>query len=242
METIKRAIIVAAGQGTRMRPLTDTCPKPLVRVHGKPIIDSSIEALKKAGIEEINIVVGYRKEMFYEAYGADPAINLIENPYYADGNNITSLYVAREHLPGAFVIEGDLLIRDPQVFAPQIDGSKYCAIRMETAPEWALDIADGVITDCRIEGGGSEYRLMGISMWTEADGARLSELIRRRFEEKKDWSVYWDEIALSYEKEQFRLGVREIGKDALLEIDTIAELAAIDPAYEQYVQQSKQAI
>lgn len=64
--TVKRAIIMAAGKGTRMRPITNTIPKPLVKVNGKRMIDTVIGALHEQGIHEIYVVVGYLKEKFAE--------------------------------------------------------------------------------------------------------------------------------------------------------------------------------
>ena len=66
MHEVKRAIIMSAGLGNRMRPVTLTTPKPLVRVNGKRMIDTVIEGLHDNGITEIYIVAGYLKEQFYE--------------------------------------------------------------------------------------------------------------------------------------------------------------------------------
>ena len=96
MKEIKRAVIIAAGEGKRLRPVTLKTPKPLIRVNGKRIIETGIEALRSNGIHDIYIVVGYKKELFYEIYGGMPDIHLIENPDYLNGNNITSMYSARK--------------------------------------------------------------------------------------------------------------------------------------------------
>ena len=95
MNRAKKAIIMAAGMGTRMNPVTLETPKPLVRVNGKRMIDSVIEALHINGIRQIYVVVGYLKEQFAELKEEYPDITLIENPWYDKCNNISSLYVAR---------------------------------------------------------------------------------------------------------------------------------------------------
>lgn len=100
---VERAIIMAAGIGQRLRPVTLTTPKPLVTVNGVCMIDTIIAALHENEIHEIYVVVGYLKEQFYEWAKKYNGITLIENPWYAECNNIASLYVAREYLNNAIV-------------------------------------------------------------------------------------------------------------------------------------------
>lgn len=77
------------------------------------------------------------------------------------------------------------------------------------------------------------YRLWGISMWNRQDGERLMEDIAREYE-AGNWSQYWDEVALDRCQEVYDLGIREIASNAILEIDTLNELAAIDERYRKY--------
>ena len=234
METISRAIIIAAGEGKRLRPVTETTPKPLVEVNGTRIIDTSIKALKDKGIHDIYIVTGYKKEQFYKAYESDPDIHILENPYYMEGNNITSMYVAREYLPGAFVIEGDIMVKNNRLFNVEISQSTYCGKWHEHTPEWAARVNEGRIISCSTKGADNSFQIWGISKWTQDDGYHLSELIRKQFEEIKDWSIYWDEIALIQHVNEFDIGICEITKADLIEIDTVQELADIDSTYEKY--------
>ena len=225
---------MAAGEGSRLRPVTLTTPKPLVPVNGKRMIDTSIEALKRNGIHEIYIVCGYKSEMFFEAFKDDPEVTVIENVHYLEGNNITSMYAAKDFLPGSFVLEGDIIISNDEILRPEIEKSGYCANYLEEAPEWALKVENGRIMSCEIKGAPDAYRLWGISMWTREDGERLSELVRAQIEDIKDWNVYWDELALFKYKEQFDLGIREIGENDIIEIDTFEELVEMDPSYEKF--------
>jgi len=66
---VTRAVVLAAGRGTRMRELTDDLPKPMVRVAGRPILERIVTGLASAGIEQILVVVGYRKESIMDHFG-----------------------------------------------------------------------------------------------------------------------------------------------------------------------------
>ena len=96
MEKISRAIILAAGYGSRLEPVSKNVPKPLIRVNGIVMIESIIESLLDAGIKDIIIVVGYLKEQFIylnKKYN----VKLIENKFYNKSNNISSLFSSKIH-------------------------------------------------------------------------------------------------------------------------------------------------
>ena len=91
----KRAVFIAAGFGSRLAPITLNTPKPLVRVRGKRIIDTLLDACLQAGISEIYIVRGYLSEQFDQLLYKYPMIRFLENPAYNEANNISSALVAR---------------------------------------------------------------------------------------------------------------------------------------------------
>ena len=115
MNKIKRAIIMAAGNGKRLRPLTYSIPKPLISVNGKKMIETIIEALHANDIYEIYIVVGYLKEQFDYLKNIN-GIKLIENPYFNECNNVASLYVARDYIDDAIILDGDQIIYNEKFF------------------------------------------------------------------------------------------------------------------------------
>ena len=101
------AIILAAGMGTRLRPLTNEIPKCMVPVNGVPMVERQIQFLKEAGIDDITLVSGYKAERLdylKEKYGVD----IVFNTKYEVCNNIYSIYSAKERLSDTYVIEGDV--------------------------------------------------------------------------------------------------------------------------------------
>jgi dTDP-glucose pyrophosphorylase len=66
---ITKAVLLAAGRGTRMRELTNDLPKPMIAVRGKPILEHMIEGLRAAGVKQFLLVVGYRAEVVRQHFG-----------------------------------------------------------------------------------------------------------------------------------------------------------------------------
>ena len=114
------AVILAAGMATRLRPLTDRCPKCLLEVGGKSLLQRSLDALMENGIRMFVVVTGYKGEMIegfirdhYQEQIArgDAAFRFIDNKDYATTNNIYSLWLARPEVDGRefLLLDSDLL-------------------------------------------------------------------------------------------------------------------------------------
>lgn len=233
--TVKRAIILAAGIGKRMQPLTFEVPKPLVKVNGIRMIDTVIEGLRANGINEIHVVVGYLKEQFYE-WGKDKNVHIIDNPYYDTCNNISSLYAAREHLGECIILDGDQIIYDPDILDPRFTLSGYNAVWCEgETDEWLMEVENGVVKSCSRTGGSHGWQLYSISRWTAEDGEKLKKHLEYEFA-RGNRRIYWDDVPFFCHFSDYKLGIREMKSKDIIEIDGLDELAAIDPEYRIYLQ------
>lgn len=230
---VKRMIIIAAGFGSRLRPITINTPKPLVRVHGQRIIDSLLDAAVAAGIQDIWLVRGYLGEQFDQLTSKYPGLRFIENPHYMEANNISSVELARELLPGAYVAEADLLYYNPRLVTKYQYCSNYLGAATSHTDDWCFYTdADGYIRKIAV-GGDDCWHMFGLSYWTEADGARLATDIHKAFSEPDGKKLYWDEVAMKQHIDEYRVAVRPCSFDDIIEIDTFAELKALDDAYHQ---------
>ena len=160
---VRRMVVLAAGFGSRLRPVTLRTPKPLVRVNGRRIIDSLLDAACAAGIEDIVLVRGYLGGQFDGLLEKYPRLRFVENPHFLEMNNISSVDAARDLLAGAYVAEADLLYYEPRLVTRYQYGSNYLAIPTGHTDDWCFHTdAEGNIN--RIAVGGDDcWQMVGLS-------------------------------------------------------------------------------
>lgn len=228
---VKRAVFIAAGFGSRLVPITLNTPKPLVRVNGTRIIDTLIDAVIEAGIEEIIIVRGYLGEQFDQLLYKYPNIKFIDNPMYNEANNISSVVCAKDYLKNAYVFEADLFLRNKSLVKKYQYSSNYLGIHVDTSDDWCLKVTNGCVSKLSL-GGRNCYQLVGISYWTQEDGEKLAEDSVNVFSMPGGKERYWDQIALEFNLNKYIVSVRECDFEDVVEIDTMRELKSLDQAYE----------
>ena len=232
MNKAERAVIMAAGFGSRLMPVTKETPKPLIKVNGVRMIDSVIKALHKNGVNEIYIVVGYLKEKFDVLKREYSGIELIENPYYDTCNNISSLYVAREHLENSLILDGDQIIYNDDVLSPYFEKSGYNSVWTDgETDEWLQQVENGKVVSCSRTGGKRGWQLFSISRWNEKDGKKLKRHLELEFENKQNRGIYWDDVVMFNHFDEYDLTVRPMNYGDVIEIDSLDDLMKLDLSY-----------
>ena len=128
-------VILAAGVGSRLRPMTNDKPKCLVTTAGKAIIQYQIDAYKEAGVREIFIIVGYEGEAIkdYCKHIKDISIKIIDNQDYENTNNMYSLYLAREYVDGKpFILNNADLSIDSSIVKKLLSFEASDAVAVDT--------------------------------------------------------------------------------------------------------------
>ena len=228
---VKRAVFMAAGFGSRMVPITLNTPKPLVRVNGVRMIDTLLDAVLAAGIEEIYIVRGYLGEQFDQLLYKYPMVKFIENPLYNKGNNVVSLNFAGELLRNAYVLESDLILSNPKLITKYQYESNYLTIPTEHTDDWRFTLDEEGYIDSVGIGGDDCYQIIGISYWTDEYGARFARDIAEVCKTPEGMKSFMSYVPLVYHKGEYKIRVRECRFEDVVEIDSFKELCEIDPAY-----------
>lgn len=228
---VKRAVFIAAGFGSRLVPITLNTPKPLVRVNGKRMIDTLLDAVVAAGIEEIYVVRGYLGEQFDQLHYKYPNIQFIENPIYNEANNISSAMCARHLLQNAYVFEADLVLYNPNLITKYQYTSNYLGVPVDMTDDWCFQTnKNGIITKLQI-GGTNCHHVYGISYWDAQDGAKLYEDIKKVYDMPGGKERYWDQVALEYCLKNYKVEVRPCTFDDIIEIDSYSDLKKLDEIY-----------
>ena len=232
---VKRAIVLAAGFGSRMQPLTFTTPKPLIKVNGKPIIETLLDKLVEAGIDDIILVVGYKAEQF-KYLSKKYHCRLILNDKFNTENNISSLYVAREYLDRCYICEADLLLdASTNVFCKYEDHTCFLGFHCLTSDDWCATYdKSNKIKTFGIGSNKECVQTCGISYWSYDDAKQLRKNLEELYASNGGKESIWDMAAFSAKyKKTIDVYIRQIDRFSIIECDSIQDLAKIDKSYAQ---------
>lgn len=183
-----KAIIISAGQGTRLLPLTLQMPKCLVEVHGRTILDHQIAALRAAGIEQIVVVGGYRVSHIADhlARAGSPAdVQLIVNPFWSVASSIGSVWAAKDWLGGPFcLLNGDTIFDTSVIRDALRDARPGVNLLVEGFVESEHDDMCVEVRRHRIKAVGKDlsaeqttHRSLGVVLCPDADGGAYRDAL-----------------------------------------------------------------
>lgn len=220
-----RAILLAAGMGTRLRPLTLKTPKSLIEVNGKALLERQIEFLKEKGINDIIIVTGYLNEKF-EYLKEKYSLKLIFNDKYDIYNNIYSMYLVRDYLSDAYVIDADVYINRNFILSDINKSTYFSAYKKNVKNEWKLCFDENnKVNDIKIINGDG-FILCGVSYWSKNDGALIKSRIEEALKTTNFKNLYWDDIVKNNIKD-LDIRIEKINDDDIYEIDNMEELKLV---------------
>lgn len=222
-----RAILLAAGMGTRLRPLTLNTPKPLIKVNGESIIERQIKFLNDTGINEIIIVTGYLNEKFEflkEKYG----VKIVHNDKYDKYNNIYTMYLVRDYLRDSYVIEGDIYM-NKNFFKNNIDTSSYfSAKKYGYKDEWMLTIdEDNRVVNINTGSEDGRYIMCGVSYWNTKDANFIIKKLEDYISKNNFNELFWDNIIKDNIKDM-EIKLEKIDSNDVYEIDSLGDLENLE--------------
>jgi len=183
-----KAIVISAGQGTRLLPLTLEMPKCLVEVHGRAILDHQILALRAAGIEQIVVVGGYRVGQIADHLarsGLSRGVELIVNPFWSVASSIGSVWAARASLEQPFCLMNGDTIFDPSVIHEALrDMRPGMNLLVEQLAEPEHDDMRVEVVDCKVRAVGKDlpaasasHRSLGVVLCPDRKGGAYAQAL-----------------------------------------------------------------
>ncbi len=237
-----KGVILAAGMGSRLRPITDAKPKCMVRAAGRPILDHQIRAYAAAGVKDIVIVVGYKSELVrqYCQTLSDLRVTLVENTEHETTDNMYSLFLARAHLEGQpFVLTNGDVVFDPTILRDVLSDPREGLMAVERGeynPESmkVLVSGDNRIIDISKEIPPEEAYGSSMDMYkfAAASGRTFFEGITRIVEGEANRGD-WTEVALQrlLKRGTLQMEPFDIGPRAWIEVDTCEDLLLADRTF-----------
>jgi len=237
---MNRALILAAGRGVRLKPLSDTMPKPLTEVHGRPILLNALEHLEAAGVRETCIVTGHLQEKIRSACSTlcgRMEICYVQNAEFATTNNAYSLWLAREFLRGgSLLIEADIFF-DPAVLE---------RLLQQSGSAWAADDFTHAMNGCRLRTDGTG-RIVELEIVKRADSVppnryksagllKIEHALAERFvgwleqEVGEDRNLFFD-LVLGRHLDEAAIRVCRVNGLRWAEIDDIHDLAEAEKLF-----------
>ncbi len=238
---VTTALLLAAGSGNRLRPLTLNAPKCLTLVGGKPILERLVESLRAQGIDRLIVVIGYQGDLirkFLRQNASDMRIDYVTNVDYASTNNIYSLWLARDQVREPFLLVESDLVFETSMLDDMLQPDR---IAISTMLPWmngttvVLDSAQRVTAFHlnSVKGDERQYKTVNLYSLSLPTWKKLETKLGSYISEQQLSGYY--ETALADMVSEGALSFDAIFFDAnrWYEIDTLADLREADKLYDR---------
>lgn len=217
----KRAIILAAGSGIRMAPLSFEMPKGLMEVKGEVLIERIIRQLNAVGIKEIYVVVGFMKEQF-EYLIDDFGVVLVTNSKYQKRNNLYSLSLLKEKIDNTYIIPCDIYCRENPFNVNEV--YSWYMVSDELVDDYAVKVTRNY--EIIMENTQAGNQMIGISYISSDVADKVSQNLSLLCDNPKYFHSFWEEALI--EKNKMIVSARVVNKNKYIEINTYEQLREID--------------
>ncbi len=226
---VDNAIIMAAGTSSRFAPLSYEKPKALTEVKGEVLIERQIRQILDAGIKDVIIVTGYKKEQL-EYLKQKFGVKLVENKEYLTRNNNSTINAVKDLLNNSYICSSDnYFAQDP--FETVVDDSYYAAVYSDgPTQEWCLtEDAEGYIDSVKI-GGSDAWYMLGHTFWNENYSRTFLSILEDIYDVPETAGKLWEAIYMEH-LDALKMKIRRYPADYIFEFDTLDELREFDNTY-----------
>lgn len=229
---VDNAIIMAAGLSKRCLPLSSVIPKGLYKVKGEILIERQINQLHEAGIKNIIIVVGYKKEQFYylkEKYN----VTIIENEDYNKYNNIVSLYLTKEYMKNTYVLCSDNYYIENIFHQYEYESFYTCEYSDKFVDEYCVTKVDGDYVTEIVRGEKNAWYTIGCFYFDRRNSQIFVKYLEEEINNPGIKQLLLDDFHIKHINE-IRIRIKKY-QNKIFEFDTLDEIIEFDQGFSNYV-------
>ena len=226
---VENAIVMAAGMSSRFVPISYERPKGLMRVRGQLLIERTIEQLHEAGITEVIVVVGYKKELFFyleEKYG----VQIVVNPDFASRNNNSTLMRVKEALGNTYIcVSDEYFTTNPyeRYVWKACYSSEYCE---GPTGEYCITVDENDrITNVTV-GGQDTWYMADHAYFDHAFSKRFVEILEAEYDLPDTADKLWERIYADH-IDELDMEIRRLPAGTVYEFDSLDDLKDFDPLF-----------
>ena len=228
---VDNAVIMAAGMSSRFVPLSLEKPKGLLTVKNEVLIERQIKQLREAGIKEIVLVLGYKKESFFYLESMYDGLKIVINPEYNTKNNTHTLYLAQKFIGNTYICSSDDYF-EKNPFEEYVFQSYYAAVHVNEKTNERYMYPDAKGNIARVEKSGSEGDIMlGHVYWDRKFSAVILKIINDDHKIGNYDTALWEQVLLENVKSLPPMEIKVYPDGMIFEFDSLDELRAFDDKY-----------